>query len=401
MKAIYPFVSDTYNLLWYTQAFTNAAWTFRRCTIVDNATIAPDGTTTATSLTEDTATGTHEIGNPSAFAIASSQNITLSIYAKKAGTRDWFAMTLYNNAGVDKVGYYNLSNGTLGNFDAGVSGTITSAGNGWYRLSITGNFATTGNYFGFKGASANGTVSYTGSGALQYYVWGAQLELGSTMSAYQYLATTSANRFVSQFKYNLKDARDLDAAFRLAFNGTWTYSKQGATPNGVNAYANTYLNPVANGLTTTSAHLSYYARTVATTADPAEIGNYTNNSVGFVIQSKSSTSLNMYFYTYTSAATRIVATAPTGLMAGSSIANTRRDLYLNGVSVANNTTTDNGTLGNYNMYMGAANINNTSVSSYSNAQTAFATIGNGLTDSEMANLYTAVNKFQTSLSRNV
>ena len=47
-------------------------------------------------------------------------------------------------------------------------------------------------------------------------------------------------------KYNLKDPRDLDAAFRLVFNGGWTHSSNGALPNGTNGYANTNLNQSAN-----------------------------------------------------------------------------------------------------------------------------------------------------------
>ena len=47
-------------------------------------------------------------------------------------------------------------------------------------------------------------------------------------------------------KYNLKDPRDLDAAFRLVFNGGWTHSSTGALPNGTNGYANTNLNQSAN-----------------------------------------------------------------------------------------------------------------------------------------------------------
>jgi len=43
-------------------------------------------------------------------------------------------------------------------------------------------------------------------------------------------------------KWNLKDPRDLDAAYRLVFNGGWTHSSTGALPNGTNAYANTFFN---------------------------------------------------------------------------------------------------------------------------------------------------------------
>jgi hypothetical protein len=41
-------------------------------------------------------------------------------------------------------------------------------------------------------------------------------------------------------KYNLKDPRDLDAAYRLAFSGGWTHNSNGITGNGVNTYADTF-----------------------------------------------------------------------------------------------------------------------------------------------------------------
>ena len=110
---------------------------------------------------------------------------------------------------------------------------------------------------------------------------------------------------------------------------------------------------------------------------------------------------NRYFYNFSFAASRIVAVAPVGFMMGSSVSNTRRDLYLNGTSVANNTTTDTITFLNYNLFLGAANINNSSVASYTNSQCAFASIGNGLTDTDASNLYTRVQAFQTALSRQV
>ena len=62
-------------------------------------------------------------------------------------------------------------------------------------------------------------------------------------------------------KFNLKDPRDLDAAFRLAFNGGWTHASTGAKPNGSNGWANTYFNPSLN-LTTSNGHHSAYLRTI-------------------------------------------------------------------------------------------------------------------------------------------
>lgn len=381
MKAIYPFVSDTINLLSYTEDFANAYWPKNGLTVTTDTTIAPNGTLTADTLTAG-ATGNRDIELSITL-----NNTSYSIYAKKG---NYDQLTILNLGTTCNV-RFDL---TLGTFTivsgSGFTPSIVNVGNGWYRCIIS-NIASTTQIRYYVGAN---TGDYL-------YLWGAQAENNSSATTYQPIATTPANRFVSQFKYNLKDPRDLDAAFRLAFNGTWAYSKQGATPNGVNAYANTYLNPVSNGLTSANSHLSYYARTAATTSDPAEIANFTNNNEAFVLQSKSNVGTNRFFYTLGSTASRVVATAPTGFMSGSAVANTRRDLYLNGISVANNTTTDNASLGNYNLYLAAGNIGGSTVSSYSNAQSGFASIGNGLTSGEMLSYYNLVQAFQTTLGRQV
>ena len=66
----------------------------------------------------------------------------------------------------------------------------------------------------------------------------------------------------SSHKFNLKDPQDTDAAFRLVFNGGWTHSVNGAQPNGVNGYADTFLTP-STALSLNSSHLSYYSRTIS------------------------------------------------------------------------------------------------------------------------------------------
>ena len=54
----------------------------------------------------------------------------------------------------------------------------------------------------------------------------------------------------------------------------------------------------------------------------------------------------------------------------------------------------------FNFYLGARN-NNGTPQFYSSHQLAFAFLGDGLTDTDSANLYTAVQAFQTTLSRQV
>ena len=86
----------------------------------------------------------------------------------------------------------------------------------------------------------------------------------------------------TQHKFNLKNPLDTDAAFRLVFNGGWTHSTDGALPNGINGYANTYLNPVIESLTYNNNHLSFYSRTSAAggATNFYEMGSGTNAAGG-------------------------------------------------------------------------------------------------------------------------
>jgi hypothetical protein len=56
---------------------------------------------------------------------------------------------------------------------------------------------------------------------------------------------------------------------------------------------------------------------------------------------------------------------------------------------------------NVNMIISAWRQNPSNVVRYSNRECAFATLGTGLNDTESANLYTAIQAFQTTLGRQV
>jgi hypothetical protein len=71
-------------------------------------------------------------------------------------------------------------------------------------------------------------------------------------------------------KYNLKNPLDTNAAFRLSFGGTWTFSDAGgAKPNGASGtYADTFLIPNTS-LSATNGHISYYSLTNSNTGGGA------------------------------------------------------------------------------------------------------------------------------------
>jgi len=201
----------------------------------------------------------------------------------------------------------------------------------------------------------------------------------------------------STHKYNLKDPRDLDAAFRLVFNGGWTHSSTGATPNGTNGYANTYLNQSGN-LTPSNNHISLYSRS-NNLAYQIDSGVTNNTSFSF---SQLLFSTNAIFEN----GSQVINTSTPnslGLFLGASTSSTNSKLYKNGTSIASSTTSQARTMFNNNIYLATTNVSTTNLPAgiYSAKQYAFSSIGDGLTDTEASNLYSRVQQFQVSLSRNV
>ena len=175
------------NLVLYSQVFGNSAWT-KHLTVVDNATVAPDGTSTAASLTPSASTSTFSIFQ--AASVMSSTH-THSMYVKANGYK--MVMLRESRSGGQWAGF-DVSAGTVVGSSGGVSPIITSVGNGWYRISATFSIATTtrislyvlpDTYTGDEYTS-----TWTADGTSGVYVWGAQVELRSSVSAYT--VTTSA-----------------------------------------------------------------------------------------------------------------------------------------------------------------------------------------------------------------
>lgn len=204
-------------------------------------------------------------------------------------------------------------------------------------------------------------------------------------------------------KYNLKDPRDLDAAFRLSFSGGWTHSSNGALPNGITAYADTFLN-ASSSLTNNNYHLAHYSRTQRTINTEIDIASMTGggSTTGIAIdQYYSGAGKAFVAGDYNTSLILNADTNTLGMLVGSRTSQTSAKMFMNAVQKGSTLTLSNpNSLPNNTFYI-AANHIGVNVQEFSSKQCAFASIGNSLTDTEISNYYTAVQSFQTTLSRQV
>ena len=197
----------------------------------------------------------------------------------------------------------------------------------------------------------------------------------------------------SKHKFNFMDARDLDAAYRLVFNGGWTHSSTGALPNGTNAYADTFLIP--NVLGQNNAHISYYSRTASALTTSALMGVNESGRMYLVRFGSSST----YVGINSVGGPESGSTSWQGFILGSRVNSANARLFRNGSFVFNAAEASIAPDSLRPIYLAAWNRFGAAL--YSDAQCALASIGDGLSDTEAANFYTAVQAFQTTLSRQV
>lgn len=201
-------------------------------------------------------------------------------------------------------------------------------------------------------------------------------------------------------KFNLKDPRDLDAAFRLTFNGGWTFASTGITGDAVlGTFAETNLIP-STTLSLNDLHLSIYSRTSAAgSATSSDIGatNSGTQEIRLILRRSN----NSHFSIIEGTATTITATNianGSGYWLGSRTTSSLQTLYRNGVSVGTNINNNTNTLPSVEVYIGATN---NAIQGNTAREYAFATIGTGVNTTLAPIMYTDIQQFQTDLSRQV
>lgn len=203
----------------------------------------------------------------------------------------------------------------------------------------------------------------------------------------------------STHKFNLKDPQDTNAAFRLVFTGGWTHSANGAQPNGLNAYADTFYVPNIE-CDSLQNSMSFYSRTQSNLGNPYEI--FSANNTGHTAQPYGLLvrfNTNQSFYANGAYNLSVSNLNSQGFFqAFTDLTNQilfRNSSQIGSIAIPNNL------ISGFSLYIGGSNGAGTA-GQFSNKQCAFASLGGSkLTTTEAANFYTAVQAFQTTLGRQI
>jgi hypothetical protein len=340
-------------------------------------------------------TDSHHIYQTISDGLVTGSEYVASIYGKFLN-RPWIAVE--TNAGAKA--WFNIQTGVTGSL-TGSNATITAVSGGWYRCALyfTSSVASGPQNIQYHLADTNGNLTYAGVLGTGSYLWGAQFENGNLVGPYRATTTVgfTTGSMLDQMKFNLKNSADTDAAFRLTYSGSWNGGYSGVKPDGITAWASTKLTP-STDLPLNSTHFSLYLRNTPVSLDyqGTEVSNrfmlaYYPNQI--------------YSDHYGAGTGRLVTsvTATKGLILTSRTSTTSHRVYQNQSLINSTTALSSGGAPTSHMYIGGANItgNANPPLYFATAPLGFTTLGDGLTDYEAKALYWIVQKYQTTLGRQV
>jgi hypothetical protein len=192
-------------------------------------------------------------------------------------------------------------------------------------------------------------------------------------------------------KFNLKDI----SLYTIIWSGSVTHNSNGITGNGTNAYGDTGLNE-NSVLTLNNSHISIYQRNILSTPSNVSMGAGASGFSRFYLNFGGS---NYSTLQGTSQAISTVVTPQRGMFIMSRTNSSQFIRKQNDLPVE--TLTNSAGSKNNSTFILLANNQPAAPNEWSLANLAFSSIGDGLTDTEATNLYTAVQRFQTTLGRQV
>ena len=185
------------------------------------------------------------------------------------------------------------------------------------------------------------------------------------------------------------------AAYQITWNGGLTHSSNGVLPNGTNGWGNLNFPLYAiggTGVTPQDNHISFYSRTNNTGGDDVVLSTNSSNTLGLIV--KYTPNSNAYYQN--NGFINVANSDARGFYCGKGVGTTVK-LFRNGSSIVTGTVSSTSYTGSFMQNIGLFGNQN----GWGTNQCALASIGLGLSDTEAANFYTAVQAFQTTLSRQV
>ena len=169
-------VDNGLNALLYSDQIDNAAWTKANVTITANGATAPDGTTTADAIVENSATSQHYVQQSVARASAAEDICAYGYFKRGAGARN--IRLIAGDSSLSNYGqaYFDLGAGTVSAGSINGSATnprafIRAAGDGWYFCSVVVRLPTSTGLTNYADLTDGTTTGYTGDGTSSVYAW--------------------------------------------------------------------------------------------------------------------------------------------------------------------------------------------------------------------------------------
>lgn len=175
------------NLCLQSQTLEAASWTKENVTIGINATVAPDGTSTADKIISTSINDAHRIIQTNLGGASAG---TTSAYVK---AEEWEYVLLRNVATQEDISF-NMLTGVITDPGGGATATctMTDVGNSWWRITMTVTAPSVTNILLF--ISPDGNPFTPGDGVSGAYAWGIQFEQQATPSSYVVTTTASVAR---------------------------------------------------------------------------------------------------------------------------------------------------------------------------------------------------------------
>ena len=309
------YVQQSPNIITYSSDLSNAAWTYAQMTYTAGQ-AAPDGSASAFLISDQAVTNSHTIAYNS-ISTFSGATIAVSVYLKSNSGQYCQVNVTSNVGGAYFYVTVDLTNGLITESISAGAGSISSSSiaavpgySGWYRVNLVGSCtgATAYNFFPATGcnvATGGGNApSYLGSNSR--YVWGPQVEIGSTVNGYIATTTPPPSPLIG-FPATVTN---LTLFSQLLTNAAWSSTAMTASVSGTAPDGTTTSNLLAE-TAVTSTHLFFLASNyTVTSGQTITLSAYIKAGTSNLIQLAVINGGN-YFYLTFNATTGVITETPT------------------------------------------------------------------------------------------